>query len=93
MSNKITYAQLKELSKSGMLGQPCACLGPQNGNKYCPCNMNILNLLIPEDKILLEQEWDNKQKVREELYKKRQEEKQRAAYAEFNKRQTGKFTW
>jgi hypothetical protein len=76
---RLTFAEYTKASAAGMSGPVgwCGCVGPQNGNKYCPCSMTILNLIIPEEQYLMEEMWVEEDRIyREELKKKRAEEKE-----------------
>lgn len=53
----MTFEQFKN---SNVVGSACACMGPQDGDPYCPCSMNFLNMLIEEDRPKLMEMWREK---------------------------------
>lgn len=65
---KLTYDEFKKASAAGMItGSACCCMGPQGSNEFCPCAMNMLDILTPDGAELLAQEWrDRKAKQIEE---------------------------
>lgn len=58
MTVKLTYAEYKKASEAGFCsGHACACMGPQDDDEWCPCSMNVLEKIVPEDRHLIEKDW------------------------------------
>ena len=62
---KLTYEEFKKAVNAGMIaGSACCCVGVQDDDEFCPCSMNILNMLTQEGSEQLAQEWrDRQQKI------------------------------
>ena len=57
---KLTYEEYKKACDAGMhRGAACSCLGPQDGNEYCPCSMSTLNMLTDDGQTKLKEIWRN----------------------------------
>lgn len=83
MTVKLTYAEYKKASDAGLItGHACACVGPQDDDEWCPCSMNILEKIVPEDQHLLTEEWESNGY----LSRTKQNAKLDAKYAEMMKR-------
>lgn len=58
MTVRLTYAEYKKACDAGLVGgRACACMGPQNGDEYCPCAMDVLDKIVPEDRHILTEQW------------------------------------
>lgn len=68
--SKLTYNEFKKAVDAGMsFGGACGCVGPQDNEEFCPCSMNILNLLTHEGAEKLAQEWRVYNIKKEEIQK------------------------
>ena len=69
MKPKLSYDEFKKAVDAGaIVGHACACMGPQDGNEFCPCSMNMLDLLTPEGRQKLASEWSEKKEIRQKKY-------------------------
>ena len=66
-TQKLSYDDFQKALDAGFTLGACSCRGPDPGNIWCYCQMKILDMLTPEGRQKLENEW-----IMEEL---REEEK------------------
>jgi hypothetical protein len=82
---KLTYEEFRKALDAGMSNgsAACCCVGPQDNDEYCPCNMNTLNILTEDGQEKLKQVWrEHKLLPRSELIAKLTE----APISEFRKK-------
>lgn len=55
---KLTIKEFKKAVEAGMQASlPCACIGVQEGDEFCPCENSILDMLNPAGQKELAAEW------------------------------------
>lgn len=62
-TQKLSYDDFHKAVDAGFSLGACACRGPEIGDIWCSCQMQILDMLTPEGRQKLENEW-----IMEELH-------------------------
>ena len=61
MTVRLTYDEYKKAEAAGFhSGSACACMGPQGEDEWCPCSMNFLDKIVPEDHSKIFADWKAK---------------------------------